>query len=269
MTDKFVTSPGLAEVGPGERAVSRLADRLAAMAPASPAVAAFDEPPPLPRDFAAAAPAAPAVAASRTAALDPLALRPPQHAPVFDTAPAPPPQKRRSRSLVASVIDSFVSACAFIPYAVVALLLRLVMARVFFLDGQTKIDGPHLAYSFHGFDVSLILPMQVKTETLFTFITQYAALPLPAAMAAYLVGYAEFLLPVMLVLGFGTRIAAVGLLIMTVMIQVFVLPQALWTAHIYWGALLLTLISLGPGQVSVDHVIRWLSRRKQTKQAAS
>ena len=103
-----------------------------------------------------------------------------------------------------------------------ALALRLVMARVFFLDGQTRIDGPHLAYSFHGFDVSVILPMQVKAETLSTFLSHYAALPIPGAVAAYLVGYAEFLLPLMLVLGFGTRIAALGLMIMTAMIQVFV-----------------------------------------------
>ncbi len=71
--------------------------------------------------------------------------------------------------------------------------------------------------------------MQVKAETLFTFLSQYAALPVPGAIAAYFVGYAEFVLPVMLVLGFGTRIAALGLLIMTAMIQVFVLPEALWT----------------------------------------
>ena len=192
----------------------------------------------------------------------PFPLRPPQHAPVFDTAPAAPVRKRRSRSIVGSVVDSFVSACSFIPYALVALALRLVMARVFFLDGQTRVDGPHLGASFHGFDFSVVLPMQVKAETLFTFLGQYAALPVPGAIAAYFVGYAEFLLPVMLVLGFGTRIAALGLLIMTAMIQVFVLPQALWSTHVYWASLLLVLLSLGPGQISIDHVIRWLSRRR-------
>jgi putative oxidoreductase len=256
MTEKFVTSPGLADVGPGERAVSRLADRLAAMAPASAVVAAFDEPPPAPRDYA------PTATAARAAAAAPLVLRPPQHAPIFDTVTATPPRKRRSRSIVGSVVDSFVLACSFIPYALVALVLRLVMARVFFLDGQTRVDGPHLSASFHGFDVSVVLPMQVKAETLFTFISQYAALPVPGAIAAYFVSYAEFLLPVMLVLGFGTRAAALGLLIMTAMIQLFVLPQALWSTHVYWASLLLVLLSLGPGQISVDHVVRWLSRRK-------
>lgn len=252
MTEKFVSSPGLAEVGPGERAVSRLAERLSAMAPASPAVAAFDAPPPPPRGWAPVA---------APAAREPMVLRPPQHAPVFDTATATPLRRRRERSIVGSVVGGFVSACSFVPYALVALMLRLVMARVFFLDGQTKVDGPHFAYSFHGFDISLIVPTQVRPETLFTFITQYAALPLPGALAAYVVGFAEFVLPLMLVIGFGTRVAALGLLIMTVMVQVFILPQALWTTHIYWASLLLVLVSLGPGQISLDHVIRWISRR--------
>jgi putative oxidoreductase len=264
MSDKFVTSPGIAETGNGERAVSRLADRLATMAPASPAVAAFDAPtvPPPPRELPRQI---------RSEPMAPLAPRPPQHAPAFDIASAAPAVTRRSRSVVAGTIDGFVSACSLLPYALVALALRLLMARVFFLDGQTKIDGPHLAYGFHGFDVSVILPMQVKAETVFTFMTQYAALPVPGAIAAYLVGYAEFVLPLMLVLGFGTRIAALGLLIMTAMIQVFVMPQALWTTHIYWAALLLVLISLGPGKISLDHVIHWLSRRKadKAKRAAS
>jgi putative oxidoreductase len=265
MSEKFVTSPGLADAGPGEQAVSRLADRLAAMAPASPSVAAFDAPPSAPRDLAAAAPAASAAPAVRVARAAPLTLRPPQHAPVFDTMPATPARKRRSRSIIGGVVDGFVSACSFVPYALVALLLRLVMARVFFLDGQTKVDGPHLAYSFHGFDVSVILPMQVKAETLFSFITQHAALPVPGAIAAYLVGYAEFVLPLMLVVGFGTRIAALGLLIMTAVIQVFVVPQGLWTAHVYWALLLLVLLSLGPGKISIDQVFHWLSRRKASK----
>jgi putative oxidoreductase len=259
MTQKFVTSPALADVAPGEQAVTRLADRLAAMAPASAAVAAFDAPPPPSRGYAQAAPAA------RPVAAEPRVLRPPQHAPVFDTVRPAPARKRRS--IVVGVVDSFVSACTFIPYALVAIVLRLVMARVFFLDGQTRVDGPRLGTSFHGFDVSVVLPMHVKAETLFTFLSQYAALPVPGAIAAYLVGYAEFVLPVMLVLGFGTRIAALGLLIMTAMIQLFVLPEALWTTHVYWASLLLVLLSLGPGQLSVDHVMRWLSQRKPERAA--
>jgi len=75
------------------------------------------------------------------------------------------------------------------------------------------------------------------------------------------VSYAEFILPIMLVLGLGTRFAALGLLIMTALIQIYVMPQALWSAHVYWASMLLVLLSLGAGQISVDHIIRLIARR--------
>ena len=168
--------------------------------------------------------------------------------------------RRSRRSIVGMTVDSFVSACSFIPYALVALALRLVMARVFFLDGQTRIDGPRLPLDIQGFDLSVVLPMQVKAETFTAFLTQYPPLPVPPVLAAYLLSYAEFILPVMLVLGLGTRFAALGLLIMTALIQIYVLPEALWSVHIYWAAILMVLLSRGPGQISVDHIIRFFAQ---------
>jgi putative oxidoreductase len=163
------------------------------------------------------------------------------------------------------MLDSFVSACSFIPYALVAIALRLVMARLFFLDGQTRVSGPRVPVNVQdfvqGFDFSVVLPLQVKAETFTAFLAHYPPLPVPPALAAYLVSYAEFFLPVMLVLGLGTRIAALGLMIMTAMIQIYVFPEALWTAHIYWAAILLVLLSRGPGQISIDHIIRFIARR--------
>jgi len=159
------------------------------------------------------------------------------------------------------MVDSFVSACSFIPYAVVALALRLVMARVFFLDGQTRIAGPRVSLSPFDFDFSVVLPLEVKAQTFGVFLSQYSALPVPPVLAAYLVSYAEFILPVMLVLGLGTRFAALGLLIMTALIQIYVVPQALWTAHIYWASILMVLLTLGAGKGSVDSLIRFIARR--------
>ncbi len=170
-------------------------------------------------------------------------------------------RRARRRGLVRATIESFVSACAFIPYAVVALALRLVIARVFFLDGQSKIAGTRVAFDLQGFDVSVVLPMQVKAETFAAFMTKYSMLPLPPAFAAYLVSYAEFILPVMLVIGLGTRFAAFGLLVMTAVIQIFVLQDALWSTHIYWAAILMVLLSLGAGPISLDHIVRYVARR--------
>lgn len=165
---------------------------------------------------------------------------------------------RRSRSITGTLIRSFVAACAFIPYALVAVVLRLAMARVFFLDGQTRVDGPRIPIEVQGFDFSFVVPLQVKAETFTAFLTQYAALPVPPALAAYLVSGGEFLLPIMLVL--GTRIAALGPLLMTALIQIYVMPQALWSLHIYWASILLVLLSCGPGQLSIDHFIKLAAR---------
>ena len=168
---------------------------------------------------------------------------------------------RRSRSIIGLTIDSFVSACSFIPNALVALALRLTMARVFFVDGQTRIDGPRVPVNVQGFDLSVVLPLHIRPETFSAFFTQYAPVPVPPVLAAYLVSYAEFVLPIMLVLGLGTRVAALGLLIMTAVIQIYVMPQALWTAHVYWASILLVLLSVGPGQISLDHIIRFIAKR--------
>jgi putative oxidoreductase len=169
--------------------------------------------------------------------------------------------RRSRRSIVALMIESFVSACSFIPYALVALALRLVMARVFFLDGQTRVDGPRVPLNIQDFDLSVLLPLQVKAETFTAFLVQYPPMPVPPVLAAYMVSYAEFILPIMLVLGLGTRFAAFGMLLIVAMIQIYVMPQALWSVHVYWAAILTVLLSLGAGQISFDQIVRFIAKR--------
>lgn len=172
----------------------------------------------------------------------------------FIAQPAPP----RARSASASTVAGIVAVFGVIPYALVALIVRLVMARAFFLPGQAMVVGPDIALSFHGFAFSLVLPAQVRGEVLEAFATQFAAVPVSPAFIAYGFAYAEFLLPLCLVIGFGTRVAALVLLIMTVVLQVYVDPGALWTAHVYWFSLLLVLMTCGGGAVSLDRLIRHL-----------
>jgi putative oxidoreductase len=168
---------------------------------------------------------------------------------------------RHSRSFIGMVVESFVSACSFIPYALVALALRLVMARVFFLDGQTRIEGPRVPFNVQDFDFTVVLPLHIKAETISIFLTQYIALPMPPPVAAALVSYGEFILPICLVFGLATRFAAFGLLLMMAMIDLCVMPQGFWSMHIYWDAILIVLLTLGAGQISADHVIRYVTRR--------
>ena len=237
MTDTMATALGAAGNSTGVAALSRLTDRLAAVTP-PPAAAALATP--MPQRFSPAVSAA----LSTTAALVAEADR----------------RARRSRSITGTPIRGFVAACAFIPYALVALALRLAMARVFFLDGQTRIEGPPVPVNVHGFDFSFMLPLQVKAETYTSLLTGYLPVQVPPGLIAYLVSGGEFLLPIMLVLGFGTRFAALGLLLITAFMQLYVMPQALWSLHVYWAAILLVLLSRGPGAFSIDHFI-WLARR--------
>ncbi len=62
-------------------------------------------------------------------------------------------------------------------------------------------------------------------------------------------------MPVLLVLGLLTRPAALVLLCMTAVIQVFVYPEA-WPMHLQWAALLLVLLARGPGSFALDRLIR-------------
>jgi putative oxidoreductase len=168
---------------------------------------------------------------------------------------------KRHRTLVAAFVESFVSACSFVPYALVAFGLRALMAFVFFTAGQAKVLGPQFPLNLYDYSLSVTLPAQLKAETFSMFLSSYASMPLPPAFAAYFVSYAEFLLPIMLVVGFATRFASLGLLLITALLQLYVLPNDLWTAHIYWGAILIVLMTRGPGELSIDHIIRYVTRR--------
>lgn len=172
------------------------------------------------------------------------------------------------RSFISKMIENTLRGVGVVPYALVALALRLVIARVFFLAGQTMIEGPRVVLTppapvsqYLPFEWSFVVPTGVKAETFAMFANQFSAVPVPPTIGAYLVSFAQFLLPVLLVLGLATRLSALGLLVITVMIQLFVYPDALWTTHIYWIVILTALMSAGPGTLSLDHLIRWATRR--------
>ncbi len=77
--------------------------------------------------------------------------------------------------------------------------------------------------------------------------------PAPAVMA-FAAGSAEILLPILLVLGLATRFAALGLLVMTLVVQLTV-PGG-WPLHLTWAAMALGIMAWGPGRISLDHLIK-------------
>lgn len=81
--------------------------------------------------------------------------------------------------------------------------------------------------------------------------------PLPAVMA-FLSGCGEITFPVLLLLGLGTRFAALGLLFMTIIVELTV-PDG-WPIHLTWAAMALGIMAWGPGRISADHLVRGILR---------
>ena len=125
-----------------------------------------------------------------------------------------------------------------IPYSFVALVARFAVATVFWRSGQTKVEGF----------------LQIKDNTFFLFREEYKVPLLPPDLAAYLSTIAEHVFPVLLVVGLASRLSALGLMAMTLVIQLFVYPDG-WPEHVLWFALLLLIVARGPGALSLDHLI--------------
>jgi putative oxidoreductase len=168
-----------------------------------------------------------------------------------------PPQ--RPHSSFARFVNCLVQLCAIVPYSLAALVLRLVMARIFFVTGQAMIDGPK--HPLKDIDYALTLPVQVREETFRMFEAKLAGTPLSPTVMAYIVSYADFILPILLVLGLATRFAALALIFLTIFIDQYLEPGTFWSLHVYWYAILLMLMSGGAGILSVDYLMRRLYDR--------
>ena len=123
---------------------------------------------------------------------------------------------------------------------VALLFVRVALAGVFWRSGRSKVvEGTWL---------------QVSDATRYLFEYEYSAVPLPPAFAAQMATLAEFVLPILIALGLATRLSALALLGMTLVIEVFVYPDA-YPTHGTWAAVLLYLMATGPGKLSIDHLI--------------
>ena len=121
-----------------------------------------------------------------------------------------------------------------VPYSVLAIPLRFAVATVFWNSAMTKLAN---------WDTAIEL-----------FTEEYKVPLLPPELAAYMAASIELTTPVLLVLGLLTRPAALVLLGMTAVIEIFVYPQA-WPTHIQWAAMLLVLLCRGSGKFSIDHLL--------------
>ena len=125
------------------------------------------------------------------------------------------------------------------------LVLRLGLAVPFWRSGVLKWDGF----------------LQLNDTAILLFSSEFqlhlpgGPYPFPApAVTAFAAGSAEILLPILLVLGLATRAAALGLLMMTLIVQLTV-PDG-WPIHITWAAMAFGVMAWGPGRMSLDHLIK-------------
>ncbi|HXF07466.1 MAG TPA: DoxX family protein [Candidatus Acidoferrales bacterium] len=159
-----------------------------------------------------------------------------------------------SPSWPAWLIARLISLCGRIPDSLIALIGRFSIAAVFWLSGQTKIEG--LAINLVQGEFRLGWP-HLSDSALSLFQEEYALPLIPPAWAATLAAVAEHVLPVLILIGLATRLSALGLLGMTLVIQVFVYPGA-YPTHGVWATVLLYLIAKGPGRLSID---AWVATR--------
>jgi putative oxidoreductase len=139
-------------------------------------------------------------------------------------------------------------------------LIRIALALPFFRSGLTRWDG----------FLSISAATQYLFEEQFKLHVLGKLYPLPAPDAlAVLVGSAEIVLPILLIAGLGTRLAAAGLLVMTAVIQL-VYPDGWANFHLYWASLALAAMALGPGPLSLDYLIDSIvSRHRSTRRRES
>lgn len=150
-------------------------------------------------------------------------------------------------TIFAGGVDRLARRLAGFPPSLTQLALRVAVAVPFWRSGLTKWDG--------FLELSDSAVMLFTQEFRLHLFGQTIAFPMPAVMA-FLSGFGEIVLPILLVLGLGTRFAALGILAMTALIQLTV-PDGWANFHLPWAAMALAVMAYGPGRLSLDH---WLAR---------
>ncbi len=141
-----------------------------------------------------------------------------------------------------------------IPYAFLALFARIAGAVPFWRSGQSKLDSSEI------FGVKWNI-FSIHDRKVFLFQEQFGFPEAIAPAATHLAALGEFFLPLLLITGLFTRMGALGLLIMTAVIQFYVFPGELlnpngnWSMHLLWATPLFLIFARGPGAISLDAIL--------------
>lgn len=138
-----------------------------------------------------------------------------------------------TKKKIASIYLKFIDLLECTLWPTLLLFIRFWMARIFFYSGLTKIAS--------------------WQSTIFLFKHEYKVPVIPVEMAAFLATSFELACPALLIIGLASRLAALPLLAMTIVIQFTYLDLI---DHLYWAILLGIIILYGPGKFSLDYYIR-------------
>lgn len=119
------------------------------------------------------------------------------------------------------------------PLSLLQLGMRVGVGLVFFNAGVLK---------FQSFEFAVKL-----------FEDEYKVPLLDPAVAARITMFNELTWPILLFVGFASRLATLPLLGQLIVME-SVYPKA-WNDHVFWGSVLLFILTRGPGVFSVDHLI--------------
>lgn len=133
-----------------------------------------------------------------------------------------------------TMVGAVVARLERVPLSVVLLLMRVGIGSVFFSAGLLK---------YRSWELTLLL-----------FRDEYKVPVFDPTLMARLATFNELTFSTLLVLGLGTRVAALPFLGMIAVIQTFVYPAA-WIEHLVWTSILLLLVVRGGGTWSLDHAI--------------
>jgi putative oxidoreductase len=149
------------------------------------------------------------------------------------------------RSPAGALADLTQAAFGLVPMSLTMLALRFALAIPFWRSGMTKWDG----FLTLSFGAKALFTDEYKLH-IFGSEIAYPAPELVATLSAL----AETCLPVLLVLGLGTRYAALALLFMTGIIQLTI-PDGWVNFHLPWASMALALMTFGPGRIALDRLL--------------
>jgi putative oxidoreductase len=137
-------------------------------------------------------------------------------------------------STLSARVATFCAKVERFPLSIIQLAMRIGVGAAFFRSGLLKVSSWEFAVQL--------------------FRDEYKVPLLDPVLAAQLATLVELGVPLFLFAGLATRAAALPLLGMIAVIQIFVYPNA-WSDHLLWGSILVFLLTRGPGAISLDYFI--------------